>query len=44
MFKFEIGTSYDDDTEVEKPSVTIICLNCSTLTGLDELMREETAK
>lgn len=41
MLKFQIGTSYDDDKEVEKPDVTIICDNCDSITGLDEIIKEE---
>jgi hypothetical protein len=41
MLKFRISKDIDDDTDKEKTNVTIICENCSSITGLDELMEEE---
>ncbi len=44
MFKYEIDTEINDDTDEEYQSVSIICGNCGSLTGLDELMEERKNK
>lgn len=41
MMKFRIGEDINDDTGKKYTTVTIICENCSSITGLDELMKEE---
>jgi len=38
---YKMSELYDDDTEITKPGVDIICKNCGSLTGLEELMEEE---
>lgn len=39
-FEFKITKELDDDTGEKKKVVYISCRNCSSLTGLDELMDE----
>lgn len=43
-FEFKIGEGFDDDTGETFPKVNIYCGNCSSLTGLDELMEERDQK
>jgi len=46
MFKFyikEVEEEDETDNLVMKQRVTIVCNNCSSITGLDELMEEEDA-
>lgn len=38
MFEFEVVNNGEDT----KPTVYITCNNCSTLTGLDEIMQDKT--
>ena len=42
MFKYHISDDVDDDTDEPIQTVYLYCENCSTLTGLDELMEKET--
>ena len=41
MLKYRISTELDDDSGEEFYTVNIICGNCSSLTGLDEVIDEE---
>ena len=43
MFKYKVNIegNYNDDTSECSPSVNIICYNCGTLTGLEEIIEEE---
>lgn len=36
MFKYEINTDIDDDTNEEYQYVSIVCENCSTIHQLDD--------
>ena len=40
-FKYNISEDINDDTDELETKVTIVCNNCSSLTGLDELMEDE---
>ncbi len=40
MFEYEISNDVDDSTDEPIQIVYLICRNCSTLTGLDELMEK----
>ncbi len=42
MFKFYIREDINDTTDEPENMVMIVCENCSSLTGLDELMEKET--
>jgi hypothetical protein len=44
MFKYSVSIEQDDDTEEDYFNVILICENCSSLTGLDELMDEDKPK
>ena len=41
MMKYRIGTYLDDDSGEEYYTVNIVCENCSSLTGLYEVIEEE---
>ena len=41
LLKYELGIDIDADSGEEKQTVTIICTNCNSITGLEELMEEE---
>lgn len=41
MLKFYIKKETNDDTGKKENKVTIVCKNCSSITGLEELMEEE---
>lgn len=42
MFNYEVVVEENDDTGAKKPSVYLTCGNCSTLTGLDEIVDNKT--
>lgn len=41
MLTYSISTEFDDDTDEPYQVVYIFCKNCSSLTGLDEIIDEE---
>lgn len=41
MFEYNISTEINDDTDEEELRVSIVCHNCGTLTGLEEIIKEE---
>jgi hypothetical protein len=41
MFEYKVEIETDDDTDEEYFIVYIFCKNCGTLTGLDEIIKEE---
>ena len=44
MMKYRVKKETNDVTNKEYQSVTLICENCSSLTALDELMKEDESK
>ncbi len=40
-FKYNISEDINDDTNEPQTNVTLVCNNCSSITGLDELMEDE---
>lgn len=43
-FKYNISEDINDDTNEPQTNVTLVCNNCSSITGLDELMEDENKK
>lgn len=41
MMKFQVRQQINNDDNEEYPAVNLICDNCNSITGLDELMNEE---
>lgn len=42
MFEFKFGLEGNDNGEYIYPSVGIYCGNCSTITGLNEIIEDKT--
>lgn len=41
MIKYSLKMDINDDTGEEEMKVSLFCENCSSLTGLDEIIEEE---
>lgn len=44
MFEYEIVTEINDDTDEPEQVVYIVCKNCGSLTGLEEIIKEKKKK